>query len=69
MLRAPAQRPEGEAHACGEGIIDFIFTVDDLGKEIARLDARGVPVIFSGGPLKPAALLPTSTPDPTAGTL
>jgi len=25
-----------------------MFTVDDLGKEIARLDARGVPVILSG---------------------
>lgn len=34
----------------GEGIIDLIFTVDDLGKETANLDARGVPVIFSGKP-------------------
>ncbi len=32
----------------GEGIIDLIFTVKDLDKEFARLDARGVPVIFSG---------------------
>lgn len=34
----------------GEGIIDLIFTVKDLDKEVAKLDDRGVPVIFSGRP-------------------
>ena len=31
-----------------EGIIDLIFTVNDLDKEMAKLGDRGVPVIFAG---------------------
>ena len=34
----------------GEGIIDLIFTVNDLDQEMAKLDSRGVSVIFSGKP-------------------
>jgi len=34
----------------GEGIIDLIFTVEDLEKETARLVEKGVPVILSGKP-------------------
>lgn len=34
----------------GEGIIDLIFTTEHLDEDIARLDARGVPVILGGKP-------------------
>ena len=34
----------------GEGVNDFIFTVDDLDKETAKLTEKGVPVIRSGNP-------------------
>ena len=34
----------------GEGVNDFIFTVDDLDKETAKLAEKGVPVILSGNP-------------------
>ncbi len=36
----------------GEGIIDLTFAVTDLKREISRLTARGVPVVFSGRPQK-----------------
>jgi catechol 2,3-dioxygenase-like lactoylglutathione lyase family enzyme len=36
----------------GEGIIDIIFTVDDLESETAKLVGKGVPVIFSVKPAK-----------------
>jgi len=32
----------------GEGIIDLIFATEHLDDDIARLDARGVPMIFGG---------------------
>jgi catechol 2,3-dioxygenase-like lactoylglutathione lyase family enzyme len=32
----------------GEGIIDLIFTVDNLDRETAKLVEKGVPVVFSG---------------------
>ena len=34
----------------GEGIIDLVFTVDDLERETAKLVEKGVPVIFSEKP-------------------
>ena len=34
----------------GEGVNDFVFTVDDLDKETAKLAEKGVPVIRSGNP-------------------
>ena len=34
----------------GEGIIDLVFTVDDLEAETARLVGKGVPVVLSGKP-------------------
>jgi|TARA_B100000315_G_scaffold89674_1_gene82445 catechol 2,3-dioxygenase-like lactoylglutathione lyase family enzyme len=34
----------------GEGIIDLIFSVTDLQTEVAKMDDRGVDVIFSGKP-------------------
>lgn len=34
----------------GEGVNDFIFTVDDLDKETAKLAEKGVMVILSGNP-------------------
>ena len=34
----------------GEGVNDFIFTVDDLDRETARLAEKGVPSLLSGNP-------------------
>jgi catechol 2,3-dioxygenase-like lactoylglutathione lyase family enzyme len=34
----------------GEGIIDLIFTVNNLDRETAKLVEKGVPVVFSGKP-------------------
>ena len=46
VLRAPAQRPEGEALAYGEGINHVCFDVPDIDPETDRLTAKGLRIIF-----------------------
>lgn len=46
VLRAPAQRPEGEALAYGEGINHVCFDVPDIDGETDRLTEKGLKIIF-----------------------
>ena len=46
VLRAPAQRPQGEAHAYGEGINHVCFNVPDIDGETDKLVEKGLRIIF-----------------------
>jgi len=46
VLRAPAQRPEGEALAYGEGINHVCFDVPDINGETDKLTEKGLRIIF-----------------------
>ena len=45
VLHAPAERPEGEALAYGEGVNHFCFSVPDINEETDKLAKKGLRII------------------------
>jgi len=46
ILLAPAERPQGDSLAYGEGINHVCFNVPDIDAETDRLAGKGLPIIF-----------------------